>query len=414
MWSVIQPIRLAVIFDQELGAGGGYQQALNAISLVGTQDKNLVLPVYFTTHQENVSVLKGIGIDAQVIPKPTFFRNKFATFRRLITHRRMLFAARRIMKHSPFERLMLSQKIDLVYFISPSYFAHDLEELNYITTVWDISHREDPEFPEVRLHREFERRDYHYRRLLPRATGVLVDSPRGQELAVRNYGLNPERVHIMPFESAMGTRVDKLQESAVSIRKMYGITNPYIFYPAQFWAHKNHVYVLEGLKALESQFNLKIDAVFSGNNYGTRSYIEAYASKLKIADRVHFLGFVPNEHMSQLYKQSIALVMPTYFGPTNLPPLEAFELGVPLLYSDKFGIKDQVEGAALLMDLTNPSSMANQLAKLINDPALRKKLIRSGKNRLKELNTIDRGEVLARIFRDFHARKMTWGGTNSI
>ena len=58
--------------------------------------------------------------------------------------------------------------------------------------------------------------------------------------------------------------------------------------------------------------------------------------------------------MASLYKESIALVMPSYFGPTNIPPLEAFNLGVPVLYSDLPGLKDQVGDAALLLDLNKP------------------------------------------------------------
>ena len=53
--------------------------------------------------------------------------------------------------------------------------------------------------------------------------------------------------------------------------------------------------------------------------------------------------------------------MPTYFGPTNIPPLEAFALGVPVLYSDLPGLKDQVGDSALLLDLNNPESMAQHM-----------------------------------------------------
>ena len=66
------------------------------------------------------------------------------------------------------------------------------------------------------------------------------------------------------------------------------------------------------------------------------------------------------------------------FGPTNLPPLEAFELGVPVLYSDKPGLRDQVGDAALLLDLKDPLVLANHLNKLITDPLVRTRLINAG------------------------------------
>ena len=58
--------------------------------------------------------------------------------------------------------------------------------------------------------------------------------------------------------------------------------------------------------------------------------------------------------------------MPTYFGPTNIPPLEAFKINVPVLYSDLPGLRDQVGKAAMLIDLKKPESLASNLKKLLN------------------------------------------------
>ena len=43
-----------------------------------------------------------------------------------------------------FELCFVKHRVDLVYFVSPTVAANDLEELNYITTLWDLCHRDDP------------------------------------------------------------------------------------------------------------------------------------------------------------------------------------------------------------------------------------------------------------------------------
>ena len=63
-------------------------------------------------------------------------------------------------------------------------------------------------------------------------------------------------------------------------------------------------------------------------------------------------------------------------------PLEAFALGVPVLYSDLPGLRDQVGDSALLLDLNDPNSMAKNLINLMTDDNLRATLIRLGKNGL--------------------------------
>ena len=55
--------------------------------------------------------------------------------------------------------------------------------------------------------------------------------------------------------------------------------------------------------------------------------------------------------MGPLYSQAFALVMPTYFGPTNMPPLEAFKFKIPVLYSNIKGLKEQVEDVNIALDL---------------------------------------------------------------
>ena len=158
---------------------------------------------------------------------------------------------------------------------------------------------------------------------------------------------------------------------------------------------------MEGLSILEQRYGLKISAIFSGSDKGNKRYLENHAKKLKIRDRIHFVGFVKNEEIIDLYQQSIALVMPSYFGPTNLPPLEAFQLGVPVLYSNQPGLRDQVGDAALLMDLKDPNSMALHLKKLIENKQLREQLIKSGYARLKHFNSYNRVEILKNIIRIF-------------
>ena len=405
----MRPIRLAVIFDQQIRAGGGYQQALNAALLTKNLSEHMVQTFFFTTLEENVSTLVGHGIQAEPI-QLSFFQRARTYLRRLVTGARILKLLKRLERYSPFERRLIQQNIDLVYFLAPSSWTRDLDEINYITTVWDLCHRDDPEFPEVRWNRQFEARERNYRALLPRATAIFVDSELGKKNVVHRYGIDEERVHVMPFQAAAATRESKEtgSRSSIDVRAKYHLDVPNVFYPAQFWAHKNHVYLLEGLRALEQQYGLRIGAIFSGGDQGNLAYVKSYVRKLDLEDRVLFVGFVENEEIPELYRQSVALVMPSYFGPTNLPPLEAFELGVPVLYSDKAGLRDQVGDAALLMDLSDPVSMADHLKNLIEDPGLRSKLVEAGKERLMYFDSMDRVAILNRVIEDFRWRRQTW------
>ena len=55
--------------------------------------------------------------------------------------------------------------------------------------------------------------------------------------------------------------------------------------------------------------------------------------------------------------------MPTFFGPTNIPPIEAFNYGCPVLISDIFASREQCGNSALYF---NPNEI-NQIADKIKD-----------------------------------------------
>jgi glycosyltransferase involved in cell wall biosynthesis len=382
-----RPIRLAVFFDQQLLSGGGYQQSITAALETLKLSDELVEVIFFTPNKENIFLLKNVNISFELI-QFTFIERLHTVVRRSLKNSFGNKIFRKIFWHSPFEKKLNDFKIDLVYFVSPSNWSYDLDEINFILTVWDFCHRDNPEFPEVRWNREFENRDFFYSTQLPKAISVFVDSELAKINSIKRYNLDEERIFIMLFQ-ASSTIIDIIKDKtneSFNILKKYDLELPYIFYPAQFWAHKNHVYILQGLYLLEKIHGIKIAAIFSGADKGNLMHIKKYAENLGLLDNLRFVGFVSTNELIELYRQSIALVMPTYFGPTNIPPLEAFQLGVPVLYSDKIGLRDQVGKAALLMDLTDPNSMASHIKNLIINQDLRDNLIQNGYERLKILN----------------------------
>lgn len=260
------------------------------------------------------------------------------------------------------EEFLIRNDIDLIYFLTPSNKAKELIDIPYVMTVWDLCHRDFNEFPEVRDNFEFEKREDKYNTLLKKAIKVTTDSELGKKNICFRYGIDESRVQILKFLPRT-----TYNDVYINIKEKYNISNDYIYYPAQFWAHKNHIYILKALKLLKEKYQLIIDAVFTGTDYGNLKYILNKAQEFGINEQIHYLGFVEDEEIHNLYKQSIALVMPTYFGPTNIPPLEAFSLNVPVCYSNLEGLREQVGEAAFLMNLKDPNSLVEHLLTILND-----------------------------------------------
>lgn len=400
-------MKIAVISAQDVLAGGGYQQALNMVLLLNEKQCEKRQFVFITTLHSNIEILSTYGIHAHFL-KLSLLSKILLRFssRHLLFHRLL----RKIHIVNPFDKYLSKYNIDLIYFITPSGYARYTDKYNYIFTVWDLCHRDFMEFPEARENRAFETREDIYQRALTKAISIIVESNLGKENVVRHYGVDPERVEILPLSPAPETRLDDnaYQANFVDIKQKYQINGDYIYYPAQFWAHKNHVYILEAIALLKEKHDTELYAVFSGSDKGNLDHVLAVAESLGIKHLVKYVGFVPNEEIPYLYKQSLALVMPTYFGPTNLPPLEAFQLSVPVVYSDLPGLREQVGDAALLVDLSNPQSLVDQLLSLLHQPELRNNLIEKGRHQLLQHTDEERWEVLESIFDRFSAKLSCW------
>ena len=80
--------------------------------------------------------------------------------------------------------------------------------------------------------------------------------------------------------------------------------------------------------------------------------------------------------------------MPTFSGPTNIPPWEAFKIGVPVIYSDIFGIRG-IQRSLYYIDPMLPQTMADAIIDVIDNQSVRKKLVANGKKML-EANNFDK------------------------
>ena len=84
-----------------------------------------------------------------------------------------------------------------------------------------------------------------------------------------------------------------------------------------------------------------------------------------------------------MYRGAYALVYLSYFGPENLPPLEALALGCPVVCADVPGAREQLGSAALFVSPADPPAVAEALRSL-GDDSLRGRLMEAGRSLAKQ------------------------------
>jgi glycosyltransferase involved in cell wall biosynthesis len=302
-----------------------------------------------------------------------------------------------------FERALAEDGVQLVWFAT---FQAEECDLPSIFTVFDLAHLERPWFPEVSAQGEWERRWHYFRRFIPRATAVIVPNEAGAVELQRHFGLAGERILRLPHPTPRFALKAADREVSDELLARRGIDSPYLLYPAQFWAHKNHYGLLRALAELRDR-GVGYSLVLTGSDRGQRDYVERLLAEFEVGDRVHLLGFVPTGELIALYKHAHALVYLSYLGPENLPPLEAFALGCPVVAADIPGAREQLEGAALLVAPDDPVAVADAVTRL-EDQELRTELAARGRERAAERTPAAYVRGVLDFLDEFEAIRRCW------
>jgi glycosyltransferase involved in cell wall biosynthesis len=357
--------------DMDPTAGGGYtfqSDILDALLAVGEQSRHFFvllchpntaakLPAKLLSNAEVVT------LDVEpVAPRGLFAKSGLAA------------KSKPISKQRPLDEQLRAAGVDFVWqFGAPG----QVLEVPYMVVVWDLQHRLQPWFPEVSANGNWQHRENIYSSVLGRAAAIIVGTQAGKAEVERFFRVDPSRILIMPHPTPRFAGTAVLKES--SIRERHGLAGDYLFYPAQFWAHKNHVNLLLALQLLRSRFDRPFDAAFVGADHGNLGHVRSMTDQLGLSDHVHFLGFVPRDDLVELYREAFALSYMTFFGPENLPPLEAFALGCPVIASDVSGAREQLGDAVLFADPSSPEQIAEAVIRLAGEEGLRQRLIDAGR-----------------------------------
>ena len=316
--------------------------------------------------------------------------------------RKLRLYKKNVYRFSDLELTAAKENIELIWLPSQDYIP--IGTIPYFFTVWDLQHRLQPYFPEVSEKNIWQQRETTFSEAIRKASYVITGTETGKNEITRFYDVPEERIksgflHPTPQFALQCDKTHPLPD---------GIHKPYIFYPAQFWPHKNHICILSALRLLKEKENTRINVVFVGKDYGNKKFIQKKIVEFGLSDQVTIMGFVERETLIALYQHALALTYPSFFGPENLPPLEAMALGLPVIAADMPGVREQLGDNAILFDPRNEQDLAAHLVRLTHDQNLRSHLVKKGKTRSQTYTTAHYIENMVKLFDSFSKIRRCW------
>lgn len=209
------------------------------------------------------------------------------------------------------------------------------------------------------------------RRLIELADCIITPSEHTKRDLVEMMGVSPDRIRAI----YQGT---DLRETAPA--PLANLPNrPFLLYVGSRARHKNFGVLLEAFASHTWLSNKYSVVCFGGKGGFTSRELEFLAAHS--LSNTFFYASGDDHFLRSLYEGAEALVHTSKYEGFGLPPLEAMELGCPVVCVPTSAVLEVVGKCATFFSAENADELASQLQRLLSDEHLKSEMVLAGKER---------------------------------
>ncbi len=218
------------------------------------------------------------------------------------------------------------------------------------------------------------------------ATHILTISEHSKQDIISYYHYPAERITVISPGVDRNKFAPQSIERIAEIRRLYGLTEPYMLYVGWLHPRKNVQRLMEACRALKSKGKLKHRLVIAGPEGWLTKVIHEKVAALGLTDDVQFLGQVPDEALVPLISGASLLALPSLYEGFGLPLVEAMACGVPVLAANVSSMPEVVGEAGLLLDPYDTNAWAEGIDQVMTQPELRLAMIERGFRQIEQFS----------------------------
>ena len=252
-----------------------------------------------------------------------------------------------------------------------------------VATIHDLGYLFYPE-----THTKSQLRQLHWgtRHNAERSRYVIADSKFTRVDLIADYKISPLKIKVVyPGRDATIGRVSDAATLA-GMRAKYGITSDYLLNIGTIQPRKNIGRLVQSFAQIADQIPHQL--VLAGNKGWLSAPIldEIDALPAEIKQRIHITGFVADEDKAALISGATALLYPSLHEGFGFPVLEGQACEVPVLASQSSSLPEVANDSVLYVDPQDADSIAAGMIKIVQDQALREKLVACGKENIQRFD----------------------------
>jgi len=248
-----------------------------------------------------------------------------------------------------------------------------------VVSVHDVSFLERPDY--FTPFRALQLRSTVHR-TVKSAARVITPSEFSKRRILNAYRLDEAKVVVLPNGVASVFRPMAREAAQRWVNTSFGLRAPFILTVGDLQPRKNHVGLIRAFeKLVHTHPHLPHQLVIVGKENWRASTVRATAKRSRVADRIHFTGFVSDEGLLRLYGACDLFVYPSFYEGFGLPILEAMACGRAVACSNTSAMPEVADSAAILFNPNSDDEIALAMRDLLLNPELRQRMERLGMQR---------------------------------
>jgi glycosyltransferase involved in cell wall biosynthesis len=169
-----------------------------------------------------------------------------------------------------------------------------------------------------------------------------------------------------------------------NIKLDFELPKKYILSVGSIEPRKNLIGLLKAYTLLDKQLKQEYKLVLVGfKGWENREIMEIIE---KNRESIHYLGFIADKELAQVYNLATCFVFPSFYEGFGLPPLEAMACGTPVISSNTSSLPEVGGEAVVYCNPHNTDDIKEKIEILLTDKKLQQELIAKGLNQAKKFS----------------------------
>jgi len=235
--------------------------------------------------------------------------------------------------------------------------------------------------------------------VIKNAKKIIVPSYNSKQDIISAYRIKGDKVTVTYESVDKSFSPDEKKQTFKNLADRFGIKKEgYFIYVGNASPHKNLKRLILAFDILSKE-KKDFQLVLAGKKEKFYAALEEWVAKEGIGDgRVVFTGVVIDDELQSLLANSYACTFPSLAEGFGIPPFEAMASGTPVLTSATSCLPEVCENSAIYFNPYLPTSIAEKMKMIIENPKMREEFIKAGFEHIKKFSW----ERMARETRDVY------------